>query len=135
MFDRFQNTPPHVVAFFMSLLRHFFDHWNAWIYCMWYCAVNIKLKRDETVCLLIVPATWKALKKKMSSWFKYHHDHQELTRSSRSPCSTKYVFLKNFAEFTGKRLCKKTAASLKRDSSTGVFLWFCEIFNGTNTYW
>ena len=53
----------------------------------------------------------------------------------------KTAILKNFAIFTGKHLCRslfltkvqawKSAALLKRDSNTGVFLWILRIFKNT----
>ena len=49
--------------------------------------------------------------------------------------------LKNFAKFTEKHLCqglslikKRPATLLKRDSSTRVFLWICEISKNTFCY-
>ena len=59
-------------------------------------------------------------------------------RSSRSQKFFKIGVLKNFAIFTGKHLCWSLfliklqvwnpVTSLKRDSNTVVFLWYCEIF-------
>ena len=57
-------------------------------------------------------------------------------RSSHQRCSIKKAVLKNFAIFTGKHLCRslfliksqdwRPTALLKRDSSTGVFLWILQ---------
>ena len=54
-------------------------------------------------------------------------------RSSRSQMFFKIVFLKNFANFTGKHICWslfliklqafRSSAVLKRDSNTGIILW------------
>ena len=63
-------------------------------------------------------------------------------RSSRSRLFFKTGVLPNFANFTGKQLCRslfliklqalRPATLLKRDSNTGVFLWICEIFKNTS---
>ena len=62
-------------------------------------------------------------------------------KSSHRRCSIKKAVLKNFAKFTGKHLCwnlfkKKLQALgpttlLKRDSNTGVFCEYCQIFKNT----
>ena len=59
-------------------------------------------------------------------------------RSSHWNSSTKKVFIRNFANFTGKHLCWsllsielqafRPAALVKRDSDTDVFLWHLQHF-------
>ena len=71
--------------------------------------------------------------------FVYHHlliwvlDGYEF-RSSHRRFHIKKCIPKNFAKFIGKHLCQSLAIKawglqlyLKRDSSTGVFLWFEEM--------
>ena len=48
-------------------------------------------------------------------------------RSRHQRCSIKKGVLRNFVKSAGKQLCLRPATLLKRDSGTGVFLWFYEI--------
>ena len=48
------------------------------------------------------------------------------SRSSHSRCSARKGVLRNFTKFTGKH--HEPATLLKRDSSTGVFLWILRSF-------
>ena len=66
---------------------------------------------------------------------------KKLYRSSHKRCSIKKGVLKNFAILTGKHLCWslfliklqawRSATLLKRDSSTGIFLWILWYFKNT----
>ena len=66
---------------------------------------------------------------------------QMIYRSSHQRWSVKKAVLKNFAIFIGKHQCWslflirlqafRPATLSRKDSNTGVFLWYCEIFKNT----
>ena len=58
-----------------------------------------------------------------------------MCRSSHQRCSIRKGGLKKFAKFTGKHLCQSLflikLQAIKKETGTGVFCEFCEIFKNT----
>ena len=125
---------------FVKVLRTPFS-WNTFVSCFWPYDSECVYYPYVTFKFWIVNFNWQH--REIFSRLLCVRGIQRKTgistifRSSHQRCSVRKGVLRNFAKFTGKRLCQSVFFNkvagwilqlyLKRDSGTGVFLWICKI--------